>query len=106
MQRKRKTSDSTGCFYDSFVNALPYEEQRKIKVKQEEFSKDLRRDLSDPKGTFDSEYLTSAHQNLSGAKRSAPSEKAIFCYLCIRLDRNVEYKNSKIFATKKCEERL
>ena len=81
--------------YDSFVNALPYEEQRKIKVKQEEFSKDLRRDLSDPKGTFDSEYLTSAHQNLSGAKRSAPSEKAIFCYLCIRLDRNVEYRLEK-----------
>jgi len=55
----------------------------------------LRRDLSDPKGTFDSEYLTSAHQNLSGAKRSAPSEKAIFCYLCIRLDRNVEYRLEK-----------
>ena len=81
--------------YDSFVNALPYEEQRKVKEKQEEFSKDLRRDLSDPKGTFDSEYLTSAHQNLSGAKRSAPSEKAIFCYLCIRLDRNVEYRLEK-----------
>ena len=55
----------------------------------------MRRDLSDPKGTFDSEYLTSAHQNLSGAKRSAPSEKAIFCYLCIRLDRNVEYRLEK-----------
>ena len=47
--------------YDGFVNALPYEEQRKVKEKQGEFSKDLRRDLSDPKGTFDSEYLTSAH---------------------------------------------
>lgn len=81
--------------YDGFVNALPYEEQRKVKEKQGEFSKDLRRDLSDPKGTFDSEYLTSAHQNLSGAKRAAPSEKIIFCYLCIRLDRRVEYRLEK-----------
>ena len=81
--------------YDGFVNALPYEEQRKVKEKQGEFSKDLRQDLSDPKGTFDSEYLTSAHQNLSGAKRAAPSEKIIFCYLCIRLDRRVEYRLEK-----------
>ena len=81
--------------YDGFVNALPYEEQRKVKEKQGEFSKDLRRDLSDPKGTFDSEYLTSAHQSLSGAKRSNPFEKTIFCYLCIRLDRNVEYRLEK-----------
>ena len=81
--------------YDGFVNALPYEEQRKVKEKQGEFSEDLRQDLSDPKGTFDSEYLTSAHQNLSGAKRAAPSEKIIFCYLCIRLDRKVEYRLEK-----------
>lgn len=81
--------------YDGFVNALPYEEQRKVKEKQGEFSKDLRQDLSDPKGTFDSEYLTSAHQSLSGAKRSNPFEKTIFCYLCIRLDRNVEYRLEK-----------
>lgn len=81
--------------YGGFVNALPYEEQRKVKEKQGEFSKDLRQDLSDPKGTFDLEYLTSAHQNLSGAKRAAPSEKIIFCYLCIRLDRRVEYRLEK-----------
>lgn len=81
--------------YDRFVNALLYEEQRKVKEKQGEFSKALQQDLSDPKGTFDQDYLSSAHQGLSNAKRSVPSEKIIFCYLCIRLDRNVEYRLEK-----------
>lgn len=81
--------------YDRFVNALLYEEQRKVKEKQGEFSKALQQDLSDPKGTFDQDYLSSAHQGLSNAKRAVPSEKIIFCYLCIRLDRNVEYRLEK-----------
>ena len=81
--------------YDRFLNTLPYEEQRRIKDLQEEFSKVLQRDLANLKVSFDQEYLSSAYQSLSGAKRSESSIKLIFCYLCIRLDKNVEYRSER-----------
>lgn len=47
------------------------------------------------KVSFDQEYLSSAYQSLSGAKRSETSIKLIFCYLCIRLDKNAEYRSER-----------
>lgn len=63
--------------YDGFVNALPYEEQRKVKEKQGEFSKDLRQDLSDRRARLIQNILLLPIRTFP-AQRGRPRPKRLF----------------------------
>lgn len=80
--------------YHRFMENTTAEARAAIMQQQNSFEKALQADLSNIYLNFETNYLTEAYTNLSASPYRSDTDTLLFAYICVRLDKKVDYTNS------------